>query len=91
MQLVREHFGGHGLAGAALAREQRADAEAAGALSGEAPAVVHREAVPHVSGDLAQCCLLRPGQHQIVPVRRGFDALREVVESVAYRGAAGLP
>ena len=63
MKLVGQNFRGHGLAGAALAGEQGADAETARAFIGKTPFLVNRQAVLRVGGDLAQNNFLRLGQH----------------------------
>ena len=56
-QLVGDHLGRQGLAGAALAVEQRAHAEAAIARSGrQTPGLVDPRAVAELGGDLAQGC-----------------------------------
>ncbi len=91
MQLVGQHLGRHGLAGAALAREQSGDAEPAVALRGETPAVMHRQAVAQLDRDLPQDRLLGLGQDEIVPACRGLDLLRQAFQPRALHGAAGLP
>ena len=62
------------------AGEESADPEAAGALRGEAPVLVDAHPVAHVDGDLAQGVALHVREHEIVPVPRRLDPLREVVE-----------
>ena len=54
LQLVGEHFGRESLAGAALAGEQRADAESATALAGESPLFVDLDPPTNLRRDLAQ-------------------------------------
>ncbi len=63
----------------------------AGALGGEAPALVHLEPLAHLGGDLAQGGLLVLGQDQIVPAGGGLDALGEPIHPQALESPARLP
>jgi hypothetical protein len=91
LQGVGQHLGGERLAGAALAGEQRGEAEAAAALGGEAPFFLDLEALAQVGGNLAQHGELGFRQDEAVPVGRRFEALGEIVESAAAFLAATVP
>ena len=88
---MRQDLGGHRLAGAAGAGEQRGQAEAAGIARAEPPALQHGDAVAHVGGDLAQGAGLCLGQHQTVPVRFRLDAAGQLLQRPAGVSAADLP
>ena len=91
MQLVREHLGRHRLAGAALAGEERRDAQSARALPGKPPPLEDGEPMAQMHRHLPQSERLRLGQHQVVPARGRVDALRERVETAPLEPAARLP
>ena len=61
------------------------------AFRGEAPALVHRRALPNVRRDFAQNLPLRLRQHEIVPGGGGLDALCQAIQTLARLNAAGIP
>src|SRR5262249_61648872 len=86
-QLAGEYTRRQRIARDRRAGEEGADAEAAGALRGEAPVVVHLRLAPDMDCDLPQRGDLLRRQDEIVPPGDGFDALRQAV----HRGSRGPP
>src|SRR3569623_2044712 len=68
-----DDLGREGLARAALAREQRTNAEAARPLRGVAPLLVDRRAMMHLVRDVAQDRELARRQHEFVAGRRYLE------------------
>ncbi len=91
IELTRQHFTGHGFAGAAGAGKQRADAQTARPRRAEAPDVVHLGPLAHLHGDLSQGLFLRVRQHEIVPPGEGNDALGKIVETRPGMSPADFP
>ena len=79
-ELVGDDLGGHRLAGAGRAGEQRVDALAERQLAVEAPALVDHVAVPHLTADLLELGDRVGRQNQIVDVEARADLARERAE-----------
>ena len=90
-QVVGDHLGCHGLAGAALARKEGVDAQAAVHLVGKPPFFVDLAALHHLVRDLVQHVRLFVGQHQIVPRGFGVQALSQGIQARAHARPAGIP
>ena len=89
-ELAGDDLGGHRLAGARVAREQRDDAVPATAARAHAPVAEHLLAVPGPQLDLAQRAQ-RPGrQHEVVPADR-LASTRRASRSSADAFSARAP
>ena len=73
-------FGGHGFTCATGAAEHRGYGESARGAFFKSPLPIDQRALANVGHDLPQGLLLRLRQDEVVPLRAGLNAARQLIE-----------